>query len=674
MCDTTDFELCRLCLNSGGPLVNVFDDNNQLEFMLENTIEDLIDVKVVEDANYPWLVCSNCMDKLTEFRLFKRRCAECLFVFHNRIQKGCIPGNNDWITNLKVNGTKVTSRLITVFMVYKEESVVLSCDNKDAEIPGQDLVDDTSDQVWALSNSVDSVDNLVRTTTVEVENTNTVGTRIVGGIKKELGDDTITTDAIDKMAVDVRDDMISVKEQIDTASECSVVQEIDTVSSIVTSIQEGGICWSDNEDSGNLDHSEDLCLSFNEEVDIKEEPDANLPLEKGYLGGGVSQLQDGDQEQDGVGNLTNVCKICNKVFAETDILKLHVMHVHVKKVNQFKCDLCSVVFKRKIDLNGHVATVHTAKRKYQCELCPRHFPHLSKLRNHMITHTSEKVFKCKICPKSYTQNGNLKKHLLTHTREELYRCEICLKAFQRKPCLKAHILKHNVEEQFKCEMCMTVFTRKGDMMRHVMLHTCKRSYQCAFCSKIFSKKENLKRHMFLHTGETSIRCEICSRAFQQKAHLIDHMLKHTGEKPYKCEICPAEYALKQAFTAHMYKHTGDEPYKCNICSMKFSLKIGLKRHTLTHSGERPHKCQICSRGFLHKKNLKGHMFTHTKEKPHKCELCWSGFSQKVALKRHMLTHAADMPHKCAICLIPFKHKSKLMRHEKEVHSQVLINI
>ncbi|XP_071439808.1 uncharacterized protein, partial [Hetaerina americana] len=98
MCDEAQLEVCRLCLSNRGVLINVFGENSQLQIMLEKTIEDLIDVQVVEDANYPWLVCSNCMEKLTEFRLFKRRCADCVSDFNDRIQKRRIPATIDSIT------------------------------------------------------------------------------------------------------------------------------------------------------------------------------------------------------------------------------------------------------------------------------------------------------------------------------------------------------------------------------------------------------------------------------------------------------------------------------------------------------------------------------------------------------------------------------------------------
>ncbi|XP_071445653.1 uncharacterized protein [Hetaerina americana] len=67
--------------------------------MLLKTVEDLIDFKVVQDEIHPWLVFSSCMELLTEYRLFKRRCSECLSVFYDRIKKGCNITTKDLITN-----------------------------------------------------------------------------------------------------------------------------------------------------------------------------------------------------------------------------------------------------------------------------------------------------------------------------------------------------------------------------------------------------------------------------------------------------------------------------------------------------------------------------------------------------------------------------------------------
>ncbi|XP_071445650.1 uncharacterized protein [Hetaerina americana] len=266
MCDKIDFELCRLCLNSGGFLINIFDDNNKLEIMLEKTIEDLLDVKVVEEAGCPWLVCGNCMEKLTEFRLFKRRCAECLFVFYNRIQKGCNPATKDWIND-------------SLETKSEEEGAVPSSDEhpEDAEPPGEELDHGTSANVWAISSAVDAVDDSVQLASTEMEGTfSDLGTR---------GDSTASNGA------KTRDD-----------SECI-----------------------------------ELHLSSDEEVNRKEEFDADKLHEERHLREKELLSQDGGQKlggpvEDTAGTVLHVCQICNKVFAKSDLLKDHVMHAHLDKV------------------------------------------------------------------------------------------------------------------------------------------------------------------------------------------------------------------------------------------------------------------------------------------------------------------------------------------------------
>ncbi|XP_071447411.1 uncharacterized protein [Hetaerina americana] len=93
---TLKYKLCRLCLCGGGQFIDIFEEDNKLEFMVEKAIEDLLNLKVVKETMYPWLVCSPCLTKLTEFRLFKRRCVECQFVFQNRFEKGDFSEVGDW--------------------------------------------------------------------------------------------------------------------------------------------------------------------------------------------------------------------------------------------------------------------------------------------------------------------------------------------------------------------------------------------------------------------------------------------------------------------------------------------------------------------------------------------------------------------------------------------------
>ncbi|XP_071439505.1 uncharacterized protein [Hetaerina americana] len=475
MCDEAEFEVCRLCLNSRGLLMNVFGENSKLQFKLEKTIEDLIDVKVVEDASYPWLVCSNCMEKLTEFRLFKRRCAECLCEFYNRIQKECYPERKDVIPNRH-------------------------------EFPSE--------------------------------------------IKKDIDDDTIINDAVDSSAVDVRDDMIIVKMEVDASSGFSASSINDIGSSMVPSMQEGCSLSSDNKEEVSLANPQvdESHLSFNEEVIIKVERDVDDPQKEGCMVGDVLKLQDGAQGQVGedkdvVGNLLHTCQICNQVFKQLELLEAHRMCEHLKEGKQVNCDVCSMTFGYQNELNKHVKSVHTMKKKHQCQECSKYFKNQSELRTHMMRHTGEKPIKCKICSKGFAKNGHLNKHMVIHSDEKPYKCEICLKGFKVSGNLKKHHLVHTGERPYKCEICLKSFSQKVSLKGHMLTHTDERPFKCEICSKCFRTTFNLKDHLLTHTDEKPHKCEVCSKGFRLKQHLHNHMSTH-GSLPYKRIIVKKLYIKK----------------------------------------------------------------------------------------------------------------------------------
>ncbi|XP_071441209.1 zinc finger protein 723-like [Hetaerina americana] len=554
MCDKAEFKLCRLCLNSRGLLMNVFGENSKLQFMLEKTIEDLIDVKVVEDANYPWLVCSNCMEKLTEFRLFKRRCAECLSVFYNRIQKGCNYAAKDWITNRE-------------------------------KFPSE--------------------------------------------IQKEFSGDRIVSDAIDKRDVDVLDDKIRVKVEIDAGSGCSTspVRDIDA------SMREGCSNTSDNVEAGNLDQSQDdeLRLSFNEELVIKEEWHIDVPQEEGCLGGDESQLQDVSKGQDCVGNTLRTCQICNKGFAQEDILKAHVMDVHHVKAEEIGSDVDADSFECTNDVEVNAIT-------YKCAICLKAFSQKYKLKSHTLIHTGDRPYYCAICMKGFHHKQHIEGHMLKHTRKRPYKCGICPKTFILEEHLRDHIRRHVGEKLYVCEVCSKAFTCQQQLMEHRLMHDGTRRHKCDICLKAFLQKAHLKRHMLVHSGERPLKCQVCFKGFLHRQHLERHMLSHTGEKPYKCEVCLKAFSVKQSLKVHMLSHTGERPHKCEVCQKTFALKQCLKVHMLIHTGEKPHKCEVCSKAFTLKQQLTEHRLTHSAPRPVKCEVCSKPFSQKRTLKRHMKMH------------------------------------
>ncbi|XP_071445635.1 zinc finger protein 492-like [Hetaerina americana] len=603
-----DVLVCRLCLNSGGQLVNIFDENTRSEFMLEKTIEDLINVEVVEDARYPWLVCCNCMEKLTEFRLFKHRCAECLFVFYNRIQKECNPSTKVWITNR--HECRRGEELKEEFGVAMIASEAVDR-RRDMDVRDDDDMAVVKEEIDAASGILPlapgkDVDSAMVASMREGgshwSDSEEAGNLLPGGIKKECCNDPIASDAVDRTAVDVRDDMIVVKEEVDTASECSASLGRDIDSSLVPSMQEGCSHWSDSEEVGNMDRSEDGLLSFNVEVDIKEECQDDISQEEQRLGADPLQEEDCGKGRDGVMTILHMCQYCNDGFAQKEDLEAHVIGRHSLKARDIR---------RGVDSEGyHCASDIVAESKtYKCAICLRSFPLKNKLKRHLLMHTGERPHKCEICLKGFHHKQHLEGHMLTHTGERPHKCPVCPKAFTYKQSLKGHMYIHSGEKPYECEVCGKAFKWKRQLKEHRLTHKWEKRHKCEVCSRAFTRKANLKRHALIHTGERPYKCEICLKGFHHKQHLEGHMSTHTGEKPYKCEVCQKAFTFKQSLKGHMYIHTGEKPHRCDVCLEAFRHKQNLNEHMSIHRFG-PQRCVVCSRPFAHSASLKRHMKVH----------------------------------------------------------------
>ncbi|XP_071454426.1 zinc finger protein 436-like [Hetaerina americana] len=371
--------------------------------------------------------------------------------------------------------------------------------------------------------------------------------------------------------------------------------------------------------SVNNDDLEDLelHLSSDEEVHNKEECDNNTLQEMGGVTSEQLKTQDNCKKQDVAGKdaggiLLHACQICYKEFAQRDLLKDHVLHVHVWNATKFYCDSCSKAFDRKNDLARHINLVHAGKRKFQREFCTQNFiKTLPVLKE--SSHNAERPFKCAICLKGYVQKQYLMRHILTHTEENPHSCEICSRAFTHYYYLRRHLLTHTNEKRHKCEICSRAFAQNSHLKIHLLIHTGEKPYQCTICTKGFTQNSDLKRHVLIHTGEKRHKCEICSRLFSRNSHLKIHLLRHTGVKPYQCMICSKGFTQNSDVKRHLLMHTGEKSLKCEICSRAFAWKSDLKRHMMTHTGERPHRCHVCSKAFVRKRNLKSHMKSHTEK-------------------------------------------------------------
>lgn len=78
-----------------------------------------------------------------------------------------------------------------------------------------------------------------------------------------------------------------------------------------------------------------------------------------------------------------------------------------------------------------------------CRSCGKEFDVLHKLTKHITAiHSAPKKFQCEICSKFYKENKHLKEHMLVHTGIKKFKCSHCAKTFARKQELK--VILHTI--------------------------------------------------------------------------------------------------------------------------------------------------------------------------------------------------------------------------------------
>lgn len=108
------------------------------------------------------------------------------------------------------------------------------------------------------------------------------------------------------------------------------------------------------------------------------------------------------------------------------------------------------------------------KKIPQCPYCNKYFAQTTQLEVHVRSHIGYKPFECSYCQKRFTQGGNLTTHLRLHTGEKPFTCEICNRSFSRKGNLAAHKLTHENLKPFDCKLddCDKSFTQLGNLKSH----------------------------------------------------------------------------------------------------------------------------------------------------------------------------------------------------------------
>lgn len=226
------------------------------------------------------------------------------------------------------------------------------------------------------------------------------------------------------------------------------------------------------------------------------------------------------------------CHDCNKVFADKQCLKNHMLIIHQSDEEKpFQCEHCSKRFIKQYLLEQHqVIHVPIEQRKFNCDFCSKVFPSENTLNTHRKnSHLQENGRMCHICAKVIRGRALFEKHQLEHNGVKLpeIQCEKCGSWLKNKHSLQKHLRRHNDEgKMYTCNICGKEAPNQSALRSHIRyVHSSERTYVCSVCDKSFKKPLNLKEHMTTHTGEVLYSCPHCPKTFNSNANMHSHRKK-----------------------------------------------------------------------------------------------------------------------------------------------------
>nr|XP_017014000.2 zinc finger protein 883-like [Drosophila takahashii] len=229
----------------------------------------------------------------------------------------------------------------------------------------------------------------------------------------------------------------------------------------------------------------------------------------------------------------------------------------------YKCNYCPQTFKDKDSYRLHSKT---HGKQYRCSDCPKTFAKAKHLKQHILSHSEDqsdkhnsnpsdppnRVFKCPKCPKTFPYASSCSRHLMSHSETRPYKCPQCPNSYARPYALRAHFSSHSGERPFKCDQCPNTYRKAHHLRHHLLTHSNEKPFKCSQCSKAYAGKSDLNRHLRTHAKVKAHKCDDCSKTFSRVETLRVHMRTHTGEKPFKCAHCSKSFSVR----TNMYKHQG----------------------------------------------------------------------------------------------------------------------
>ncbi|XP_071445658.1 zinc finger protein 883-like [Hetaerina americana] len=490
------YTLCRLCLYKSERLVDIFGMNGVHGYVAAEVIEDLLQYKVSRTDGYPQSVCSSCLDKLTEFKIFKEQCKGSMVAF----ESGFDPERFHFADGLHADSINFSpASLVKVEMIMPEAD-----DHEEEHHIGFHYLDGGADD-HDLIGKVD------------------LQGKMVAGKARPLswGED---------VSITGRDGVVTLADMVDASG------------LLMTPGDEGkpfgcGIC------SKRFARSNKLVQHIR--THTGERPFVCEICGRAFNRKDKLSLHRKTHNTD----KPYQCPTCGKAFCRSDYLLQHRKSNHPdEEIPHFPCTECGAAFTKEKDLTAHVRTVH-----YSCADCGRIFPTEADLLTHAasVAHTGAHL-ECVDCGKVFEDREKLRKHGKVHRRDSAYSCEWCGKVFYRMDKMLQHRRVHTKERPYHCDLCGKGFSRSDKMTEHRRIHnTSVKPYECPECHKRFTRSDYLLQHRKTHVEDArKFKCETCNKGFVSNKDLVVHRGTHSLDRPFKCDECGKTFKRKGALNSH----------------------------------------------------------------------------------------------------------------------------
>ena len=141
-----------------------------------------------------------------------------------------------------------------------------------------------------------------------------------------------------------------------------------------------------------------------------------------------------------------LCKICSEIcYGGLSALQTHTQEKH----RRYVCRFCYNTFSLRCNLKRH-ERLHVGVKPYNCKVCNKSFARSTDLKLHMHKHgmsETDVIVPCPRCPRSFLSVQNLRWHLYKVHKEAdaTYACTICEKLFIDKDEYMKHREEHTGE-------------------------------------------------------------------------------------------------------------------------------------------------------------------------------------------------------------------------------------